>query len=120
MFCKINVLRNFAKFTGKQLCQSLFFNKGAGLRPKACNVIRHRCFPENFAKFLRTPFFYRTPLVAASEQSTVAIFVGEICSSNNAVRCPDVFCYHLNGTRAPKNAPQKIIVTLFSIYISFM
>ena len=27
------VLRNFAKLTGKQLCQSLFFNKVAGLRP---------------------------------------------------------------------------------------
>ena len=27
------VLRNFAKFTGKRLCQSLFFNKVAGLRP---------------------------------------------------------------------------------------
>ena len=27
------VLRNFAKFTGKHLCQSLFFSKVAGLRP---------------------------------------------------------------------------------------
>ena len=27
-----NALRNFAKFTGKHLCQSLFFNKVAGLR----------------------------------------------------------------------------------------
>ena len=26
------VLRNFAKFTGKDLCQSHFFNKVAGLR----------------------------------------------------------------------------------------
>ena len=26
------VLTNFAKFTGKHLCQSLFFNKVAGLR----------------------------------------------------------------------------------------
>ena len=25
MFCKKGVLRNFAKFTGKHLCQSLFF-----------------------------------------------------------------------------------------------
>ena len=25
------ILRNFAKFTGKHLCQSLFFNKVAGL-----------------------------------------------------------------------------------------
>ena len=30
---KKGFLRNFAKFTGKQLCQSLFFNKVAGLRP---------------------------------------------------------------------------------------
>ena len=33
VFCKKGVLRNFVKFTGKHLCQSLFFNKLAGLRP---------------------------------------------------------------------------------------
>ena len=40
------------------LCQSLFFNKVAGLRPAALLKKRlwHRCFPVNFAKFLRTPF----------------------------------------------------------------
>ena len=27
VFCKKVVLRNFAKFTGKHLCQYLFFNK---------------------------------------------------------------------------------------------
>ena len=32
VFCKKGVLRNFTKFTGKRLCQSLFFNKVAGLR----------------------------------------------------------------------------------------
>ena len=32
MFCKKDVLGNFAKFTGKHLCQSLFFNKVAGVR----------------------------------------------------------------------------------------
>ena len=36
MFCRKVVLRNFAKFTGKHLCQ---------------------CLPVNFVKFLRTPFF---------------------------------------------------------------
>ena len=45
-FCKKGVLRNFAKFIGKHLCQSLFFNKVAGLRRT----------PVNFAKFLRIPF----------------------------------------------------------------
>ena len=33
VFCKKGVLRNFTKFTGKQLCQSLFFNKVAGRTP---------------------------------------------------------------------------------------
>ena len=33
VFCEKSVLRNFAKFTGKHLCQSLFFNNVAGLRP---------------------------------------------------------------------------------------
>ena len=33
VLCKKGVLINFAKFTGKHLCQSLFFNKVAGLFP---------------------------------------------------------------------------------------
>ena len=30
VFCEKGMLRNFAKFTGKHLCPSLFFNKAAG------------------------------------------------------------------------------------------
>ena len=52
------ILRNFAKFTGKRLCQSLLFNKVVGLRPATLFKKRlgHRCSPVNLAKFLRTPF----------------------------------------------------------------
>ena len=59
---RIRVVRNFAKFTGKKLCQILFFNKVTGLRPATLfkKILWHRYFPVNFAKFLRTPF-YRTP-----------------------------------------------------------
>ena len=32
VFCKKSVLRNYAKFTGKHLWQSLFFNKASGLK----------------------------------------------------------------------------------------
>ena len=39
MFYKKGVLRNFAKFTGKHLCQGLFFNKVAGLRPDSDTVV---------------------------------------------------------------------------------
>ena len=46
------VLKTFAKFTGKHLCQSLFFNKVADLRPATLSKKRlwHRCFLLNFAK----------------------------------------------------------------------
>ena len=47
---KKGVLKGFAKFTGKHLCQSPFFNKVAGLQ--ACNFI------------LKNE--HRTPLVAAA------------------------------------------------------
>ena len=46
---KKGLLRNFAKFIGKHLCQSLFFNKIAGFRHEIL---------QNFLEHL----FYRTPL----------------------------------------------------------
>ena len=56
--CKKGVPRNFTKLTGKHLCQRLFFNKAAGLRPATLlkKTLWHRCFPVNFVKFLRTTF----------------------------------------------------------------
>ena len=59
MFCKKGVYANFAKLTGKHLCQSLFSNKVTDLRPATLLKKRlwHRCFPMNFAKFTRTLFF---------------------------------------------------------------
>ena len=65
--CKKGVLRNFAKFAGKHLCQCLFFNQVAVLRlywkrnlwtllKETFMFSRHRCFAVNFAKFIRTPF----------------------------------------------------------------
>ena len=59
----IGVPRNFTKFTGKHLCQSLFFNKAAGLRPEACNFIKKETLTGVFlcfANFLRTPFSQNT------------------------------------------------------------
>ena len=70
MYCKNGVLKNFAKFTGKQLRRSLFFNKV--YRPEAYNFIKKetlaQVFSCEFAKFLRTPFFNRTHPVVASEK----------------------------------------------------
>ena len=55
---KKGVPKNFTKFTGKHLCQSLFF------RPQACNFIEKRLwlnsFPVHFEKFLETSFSQNT------------------------------------------------------------
>ena len=51
LFYKKGVLKNFAKFTGKDLCQILFSKK---------KKLWHRCFPVNFAKFLRILFLQST------------------------------------------------------------
>ena len=59
------VLRNFVKFKGKHLCQSLFFNKIADL-----NFIKketlEQVFSCEFYKISKKTFFYRTLPVTAS------------------------------------------------------
>ena len=62
VFVKIKcVLKNFAKFTGEHLCQSLFFNKDAGA---ACYFIKKQTVTKVFSCkfFLKEHLFYRTPL----------------------------------------------------------
>ena len=46
VLCKKGVPRNFEKFTGKHLCQSVFFDKVAGLRPATLlkKELWHWCF----------------------------------------------------------------------------
>ena len=51
MFFNISIFKDFAKLTGKQLCQSFFpvilFKKR----------LRHRCFPVNFVKVILSNLF---------------------------------------------------------------
>ena len=62
VFFKKGVLRNFAKLTGKHLCQSLPFNKVAGFRHATLLKKRllHRCFPVNLRHFSEHLFLQRT------------------------------------------------------------
>ena len=55
VFYKECVLKNFAKFTGKHLCYSLFVDEVAGWRLSLNKRLSHRCFPVNFGKFLKAP-----------------------------------------------------------------
>ena len=71
VFYEKGVLRIFAKFTRKQLRQSLFFSKVAG----ACNFIKKEALAQvfscEFCEISKDAFFYRTPLVAASAFDSV-------------------------------------------------
>ena len=68
LFWKKGVVRNFAKFIGKHLCQSLFFNKDTDLRPVTLlKKTLAQVFSCEFCEISKKTFFNRTPPVAASE-----------------------------------------------------
>ena len=59
------VLRNFAKFTGKHLCQTLFFNKVGGLRLATSLKHTFSCeFLRNFKEHLFTEHLWATASLA--------------------------------------------------------
>ena len=68
VLCKKGVPRNFAKFTGKHMCQSLFFNKVGGLR-LATSLKRDlaQVFSCEFCEVSKNTFSHRTPPSATSE-----------------------------------------------------
>ena len=70
VLCKKDFLKNFAKFTGKHLCHSLFFNKVAGLRAQACNFIKKETvalvFSYEFCEIFENTFFKEHPWTTAS------------------------------------------------------
>ena len=62
------VLKKFAKFTGKHLCQSLDFNKVAGLSLQLyLKKTLAQVFSYEFFKISEKTFAYRTPPEAAFE-----------------------------------------------------
>ena len=85
-FYKKGVLRNFAKFTGKHLCQSLFFNKVADL--EACDFIKKETLAQfscEFYEILKNTIFYKTTRMAAS-----AVTKNSVWSFRSSR--PEVFC----------------------------
>ena len=50
---KKGVLKNFANFTGKHPCWSLFLIKLQAFSQRDSSVSQHKCFPLKFAELLR-------------------------------------------------------------------
>ena len=79
VFFKKGVLRNFAKFTGKLLCQSLFFNKVAGVSFLIKTLAE--VFSFEFCEISKSTYSQRAPQVAASiKKLHVYIFERFTCS----------------------------------------
>ena len=81
MFRQKDVLRNFAKFTGKHLCQRLYFNKFAGLRLQL-SLKRDSVtgvFLCIFGKFLRTHFLTTPPVAASETKNKIISVAGLVC-----------------------------------------
>ena len=68
VFCKKGVFKNFAKFTEKHLCQSLFFKK---LQASACNFIKKETLAQVFSceicEIFKNIYFTEYPRTTASE-----------------------------------------------------
>ena len=82
MFCYKGAPKNFAKFTGKHLCQSIFFNK---VPDSAYNFIKKETLAPVFSCELsgifKNTFFYRTRPVAASKNA-LGMMVKKIGNQN--------------------------------------
>ena len=66
VFCRKDVLRNFANFTWKHLYQSLFFNKVPGLSLFFKKETLAQVFFRKFCDIFKSTCFNRTSLLAAS------------------------------------------------------
>ena len=67
IFIEISVLKNFAIFTGKHLCWSLFLRNLQVLKP--ASLLKrdfNKVFSCGYCEIFKNNFSYRTPLVASS------------------------------------------------------
>ena len=67
------VLRNFAKFIGKHLSQSLFFNKYAGPRPGSESLAQK--FSSEFCEISKNTFFTEHPRETTSVPLRLLLFI---------------------------------------------
>ena len=79
LFFNMGVLKNFAIFTGKHLCWSLFLIKYPAFR---ATTLLKGGFPANIAKFLRTTFYIeslRWLLLNVLEKGCLLLCIHKLC-----------------------------------------
>ena len=110
MSCEKSVLKNFTKFTGKNMCRSLLFNKIACIRLATFLKKRlwHSClFFCSFLEIFKNSLFYKTPRLAAS------VFYLNQFKPYVKVKCMGICCVY------PADFSTKNLVTLIKIPENF-
>ena len=87
---KKGVLRNVTKFTGKHLCQSLFFKPATLLNgPQVCNFIKKEALAQvffcEFCETFKNTFFTEHLLATASDEDSLMCS----CTSKNNEQTPN-------------------------------
>ena len=112
MFCKKGVLKNFAKSTGKSLCQKSLFELSCRLRP--ATILEKRLlvqvFSCEFCELFKNTFCYRTRPAAASVFRNHLVSTN--CTEQNIPEGLTVFCFkyllkHVQSTQKRKKNVQK-------------
>ena len=106
---KKGVLRNFAIFTWKYLCQSLFLIKLQALGVRPASLLKKRlwrkCFPVNFAKFLGTP---------SLQNASGWLFLAKLPDPNRRkIRLP---CFELRWLLNGMNMPWYYVLSFFLLF----
>ena len=104
VFCKKGFFRKFAKFTGKPLCQSLFFNKVASLKKET----QAQVFYCEFCEISKNTFFTEQLWATASAQSME--------TGNNDLYIPKMFTI----PRKMFNMPSQNLLALSEMYEEFL
>ena len=111
---KKHVLRNFAKFTGKHLCQSPFFNIVAG--PRACNFVKKETLAQvlfcEFCEISKNNFFTEHLWATASEPISICS-VSVLYSYQFFVSCKNLF---KGGFANQPSKSLKIFLAKFGIW----
>ena len=106
MFCKTCVLRNFVKFTGKHLCQNLFFVKVAGLFKKFTG--KHLCQSLFFNKIVKACNLIK-------KETLAQVFSCSFCEiSKNTFSTEHLQTTFLHISTCSMLTANKIIATVFS------
>ena len=123
MLCEKGALRNFTKFTGKHLCQSLFFNK------EACNFIKKETLAQvfccEFCEISRNTFFIEHLCWLLLHWFYVFTFFGDVLkfwNRNILSFCVCHHCYHcvLQYVSLLENCFNSLLVIELLIYRNYL